>query len=421
MSRTRPAPIVVDDLAAPRLPWWFRAARAAARPTRDLVRLDPDSLITAARRTASLHDLGDERFLEPLTVLTRALDTECGLTDLGRLMARQLLVQLLVTRLRLVDVLLHYPEIRSAEVTAPIVILGLPRTGTTHLHNCLAADPALRFLPYWEALEPISATPVLPGQRDRRIARAAAAIAVLNRAMPLFPAMHEITAEGPHEEIQLLAVELSTMLFEASYDVPGYRDWYLRTDQTHAYAGLRTLLQFLQWERGGVRWVLKSPQHLEQMGPLLSTFPDAVLVQTHRDPVSVTASMATMAAYARRLQHRVVDPLRVGPYWADRIERMLRAAVRDRDTVPGAERTLDLHFGQFMAGEDATIAAVYAAADQPYDAAARLAIDAHRAAHPRGRYGRLAYRLGDLGLERAELRERFRFYEERFDVAEELT
>jgi hypothetical protein len=157
------------------------------------------------------------------------------------------------------------------------------------------------------------------------------------------------------------------------------------------------------------------------MGPLLSTFPDAVLVQTHRDPVSVTASMATMAAYARRLQHRVVDPLRVGPYWADRIERMLHAAVRDRDTVPGAERTLDLHFGQFMAGEDATIAAVYAAADQPYDAAARLAIDAHRAAHPRGRYGRLAYRLGDLGLERAELRERFRFYEERFDVPEELT
>ncbi len=419
MRQKRPGPIVVDDLATPRLPWWFRAAIAAARPTRGLVHLDPDSLLLAARRKASLRDFGDDRFIEPLSVLALTLDTESGLTDIGRLMARQVLVQLLVTRLRMVDVLLHYPEIGRVAIERPIVILGLPRTGTTHLHNCLAADPALRFLPYWESLEPISAVPMLPGERDPRITRAAASLALLNRVMPLFPAMHEITATGPHEEIQLLAVELSSMLFEASYDAPAYRDWYLRTDQTHAYTGLRTLLQVLQWERGGTRWVLKSPQHLEQLGPLLSVFPDATLVQTHRDPVSVTASMATMGAYTRRLQHRTVDPVRVGQDWADRIETMLRASVRDRDAVPGADRTLDLHFGRFMADEDAAIAAVYAVADQPYDAGARLAIDAHRAAHPRGRHGRLAYRLHDLGLDRAELRARFRFYQDRFDVAEE--
>lgn len=412
-------PIVVDDLADPRLPWWFRLLDAAARPTRGLVRLDPDSLLLAARRRTGLRDFGDDRFVEPLSVLALTLDTETGLTDVGRVMVRQLLVGLLMTRLRLVDLLDRYPEVHEVPIDAPIVILGLPRTGTTHLHGCLAADPALRSLPYWESLEPIRAVPTLPGERDPRFARAAASLRFVNAVMPLFPAMHEMTAEGPHEEIQLLAVELSSMLFEASYDVPSYRDWYRRTDQTPAYRVLRTLLQVLQWERGGERWVLKSPQHLEQLGPLRAVFPDAVLVQTHRDPVAVTASMATMAAYTRRMVHRHVDPIRVGQEWTDRIDDLLRASVRDRGALGPDGATIDVRFGDFMADEDATIAAVYDTAGQAFDTAARVAINAHRAAHPRGRHGRLAYRLHDLGLERAELRDRFRYYQEVFDVPDE--
>jgi hypothetical protein len=125
--------------------------------------------------------------------------------------------------------------------------------------------------------------------------------------------MHEMTAEARHEEIQLLAVEFSTMLFEASYLIPSYRDWYKASDQRPAYQTLKRLLQILQWQRGGGgRWVLKSPQHLEQIDPLLATFPDAKVVQTHRDPVRVTASYCTMGAYGLRMNAGAIDPVAVG-------------------------------------------------------------------------------------------------------------
>ena len=419
-----PAPIVVDDLRDPRLPRWFRAAERVARVAERRVRLDPDDLLAAARRRTGLSDLGGDGVIEDLSCLSLSLDAEAGLNAVGRIMVRQLLVGLLETRLRMTDLLERHPEVLDQTIEAPIVILGLPRTGTTHLHGCLAADPALAALPYYESLEPVPADPPLPGRPDPRIARTAKALDFLTSVMPLLPAMHEMTAEGPHEEIQLLAVAFSTMLFEASYEVPTYRERYRGTEHTPAYVTLRRLLQILQWEHGPRpggprRWVLKSPQHLEELEPLLAVFPDACLVQTHRDPVSVSASMGTMAAYLRRMQHREVDPIAIGRYWADRIEVMLRASVADRARVAGADRTLDVRFADFMADEDATIGDVYRSASQPLDRAALEAIAGYRRSNPRGRHGRLAYRLGDLGLDRDELRARFAWYCDRFDVPEE--
>ena len=183
---------------------------------------------------------------------------------------RELLVGLLVTRLRLTALLDRHPEILDVPVEAPIIVLGLPRTGTTHLHDLLAADPGLRSLPYWESIEPILDGDGRPpeGQPDPRRERAELGLSLINTAMPLFAAMHEMTTDGPHEEIQLLAVDFSTMLFEASYQVPGYVSWYRTHGQTHAYRTLRVLLQALQFLRpAGDRWLLKSPQHLEQLGP----------------------------------------------------------------------------------------------------------------------------------------------------------
>src|SRR5205823_2762347 len=158
------------------------------------------------------------------------------------------------------------------------------------LHNLMAADPALRSLPYWESLEPVlpqSEVPA-PGEPDPRIARTAAALDFVNTSMPEFKRMHEMTVDHVHEESQLLAIDFSTMLFETMTPMPSWRDLYLATDQTPIYGYLKKVLQVLQWLRGGTRWVLKSPQHIEQFGPLAATFPDATFVVTHRDPVAVT-------------------------------------------------------------------------------------------------------------------------------------
>src|SRR5206468_5855508 len=127
-----------------------------------------------------------------------------------------------------------------------------------------------------------------------------------------------------------LAIDISTMLFETLALIPSWRDWYQSHDQTPAYEYLRTVLKVLQWQRGGDRWVLKSPQHLEQFGPLATTFPDATFVVTHRDPVAVTKSLTTMMTYLARLNLESVDPKFVGGYWAERLETMLEACVRDR-------------------------------------------------------------------------------------------
>jgi hypothetical protein len=228
--------------------------------------------------------------------------------------------------------------------------------------------------------------------------------------------MHEMSAEARHEEIQLLAVEFSTMLFEASYLLPSYRDWYLASDQGAAYATLKRLLQILQWHRGGGgRWVLKSPQHLEQIGPLLATFPDAKVIQTHRDPVRVTASFTTMGAYSLRMNCGAVDPSEVGRYWSERIEAMLRASIEDRPKLP-ADQIFDMRFHEFMADDVAMVDRIYAFAGQPMTPEAKRAMDDYMAANPRGQHGTIRYALEDFGIDPEERRRALRFYQERFDL-----
>jgi hypothetical protein len=407
----------ITDLAHPELPAPVRALNLLGGPVADRVAsLDEDELRAAARRRASAYDFGPDTYRTPLGILLAALAREAELSVLGRVLTRQLLIGLLTTRLRLCRLLDDHPEIADEAVPAPIVILGLPRTGTSHLQNLLAQDPALRSLPYWESLEPIPER-LADDPRDR-IRRCEYALRFQHWVMPLFPRMHEMTAGACHEEIQLLAVDFSTMLFEASYHVPSYRDWFVATDQTEAYRTLRLLLQALQWMRGPRRWVLKSPQHLEQLGPLLRVFPDARIVQTHRDPVRVTASMCTMATYGLRMNSARVDPVRTGHYWAARVERMLRKSVEDRPLVP-REQIIDVRFDQFVADELGTVERVCAFAGHPASDTARAAMAAYQARHARGRHGTIVYRLDDFMLDADERRAALRFYQERFGVPDE--
>jgi hypothetical protein len=411
----------IEDLACPRLPIELRALNALGGPAaRRWVRLEEEELLEAARRRSGLSDFGDPSFRIPLRVLLGALVREAGLSAFGRFGTRQLLLQLLESRLRLESLIRLHPEILDERIERPIIIAGLPRTGTSHLFTLLSRNPGLRWLPYWEGLEPIpdpAETRARDG-RDPRMARCDRALAYLHRVMPLFSAMHEIETEAPHEEIQLLAMQFSTQLFEASYHVPSYGEWYRTTDQTPAYAYLKRVLQALQWLRRGRRWLLKSPQHLENLGPLARTFPDACFVQTHRDPVRITASLCTMIAYGARMQHRRPDPRAIGRHWAKRVEDMLRASVRDRSLLPAAQ-VMDLRFDEFMKDNLAAVERVFAFAGEPFAGAVADAVRAHLDANPKGKHGTIDYRLDDLGLDGAERRAALRFYSERFGVPSE--
>jgi hypothetical protein len=411
----RPKSVRIDDLANPRFPDAIQPVVASMAEMAAPIQIEPDWLMATAVEQTGLDDFGDDGFMERLDVFCRALREEANLGVVGKVTQGGQLMQFLKNRLLIEDLIKRHPEINDVEITAPIIICGLPRTGTTHLHNLMSADPELRYLPYWEALEPVLAESERDADPDPRLARTELALWFTNGCLPYFKRMHEMTLHHAHEEIQLLAVDLSSMLLETTAPCAMWRDYYMAHDQTPVYAYMKRILKVLQWSRGPERWVLKSPQHMEQFGPLLATFPDATFVVTHRDPVSVTASATTMLAYTTRMTTDEPDPQAIAAYWSERLEGMLRATVRDRDLLP-ASQTIDVHFDEFMADDIAMVERIYALAGQPMSDASRQAMNDFMTANPRGRHGGVIYDLAELGIDADERRKALDFYVERFGV-----
>ncbi|WP_412178127.1 sulfotransferase family protein [Mycolicibacterium elephantis] len=375
--------------------------------------LDADVLHAKAVAETGLDDFGADDYRERLDVFLAALQEIPHLHAAGVVNFHAQLLQWLKNRLLLTDLLHRHPEIHDIELVAPIVIAGLPRTGTTHLHNLLAAGPTFRTIPYWESNEPFPLPSEIGVEPDPRRTRMDAAVEFMNAVMPHFALMHEMTTDHVHEEIQLLANDFSSMLFETLAHVPRWRDYYLTHDQTPHYEHLKTQLKALQFLRGGRRWLLKSPQHLEQLPVLNHVFPDVVMIVTHRDPVPVVLSMLAMLAYSARMHCSPVPVDDIAASWVDRLELMLGALIRDRDVIP-PQRSIDVRFDDFMADEMGTAAAIYDLAGESLGGEARAAMLGYLEGHQRGRLGRVATSAQMFGLDERELQARFSPYVERF-------
>lgn len=418
----RPSPLIrIADLAAPVL---TDVQRMAIEATADLrVDLSERAVLDKAVQRTGLSDFGADDFRGRLRVWLRSADEDAELAPIGRLGVFNDCVRYAANRLRLEDVLRRHPEILDVAIERPIIIAGLPRSGTTHLVNLISADRRLHSLPYWESLEPIRDPREAdgPNGEDPRYLRCRRSFEQQDAMMPLLRAMHHMTPEHVHEEIELQALDFSSYLLEWIATVPRWRDHYLRHDQTPHYAYLKKALQAVQWQRGGEakRWILKSPQHMEQLRALWHTFPDATIVLTHRDPVSVIRSAVTMLAYGDRIRRTRVRPRAVAEYWIERIETLLRACVRDRDAVPTAQ-SVDVLFHQLMADDVATVERIYALAGLEMTGAARGWLEGYMRDNPRGKHGQVVYDLqADFGYDPDAVRRRFDFYTARFPVAVE--
>jgi Sulfotransferase family len=277
----------------------------------------------------------------------------------------------------------------------------------------LASTPSFRTLPYWESNEPVPLPSESGIEPDPRQARMHNATAVMDLVMPHFALMHEMTFDHVHEEIQLLANDFSTMLLETLGDVPRWRDHYLSHDQTSSYEYLATQLKVLQFLRGGRRWLLKSPQHLEQLPTLERVFPGVVVVCTHRDPVPVALSMIAMLAYSARMHRSPVPVQQIAASWVDRLELMLDTLVGDRDVI-GPDRSIDIRFDDFMSDETTVAQQVYDVAGEELSQQCRTAIGVYLDEHRRGRLGRVDTSCAMFGLDEEELRTRFAGYTQRF-------
>ena len=380
--------------------------------------LDEASLITAARRESGLHHFADESFREALRRLLASLEEEAHLHPLGRMLLRQSLVRALVNRLRLEDLCDRHPEIRELPVREPVFVLGLQRTGTTLLHRLLTCEPALRPLLSWEALNP-APFPGVPvsGARDPRMRLAELAERGLRYLAPEFFAIHPVEAHAPEEDVLLLDLSFMSPTADATLGVPCYSAWLRDTDQRPAYHYFRRAIQLLLWQRPG-RWLGKTPHHLENLDVLLDVFPDAKIIHTHRDPVRVVASFASMIGHGRAIFSDRVDAHEVGAQLADKAVRAVTLAMSVRDSV-ASRAFLDVAYPDLLADPLKEIRRIYDFLGLSLSPATEASMQRWIAANPQNKRGVHRYRLEDFGLDRAQLEQRFEPYRHRFGVVAE--
>ncbi len=420
MSKSDTAPVHLEDLDAPQLAPELRQMMAEMVAASPHAVYTEQAVLDTAREQTGLDDFGDESFRVQLRKALAAMDGDDGQSAFGRLSNFNLIVRNVANRLRLEQLISQHPEIEQLSIDRPIIIAGLPRSGTTHMHNLLGEDPHSRYLPYWESMEPVPPPEdqAAAGTEDPRITRCREALAMQDAVLPYFRNMHEMVPEHAHEEIELAMMNCSSMLFETYAMVPSWRDYYLSCDQGPSYRYMLRALKAVQWQRGPNAWVLKSPQHIEQLPTLAETFPDATFVLPHRDPVAIVVSLSTMLSYTFRLSRDPVRPQEVAAYWSDRLLRMITACVRDHDKLPPA-RVVDVNFDDFMADPIALMERIYQTAGRELNAESRQALESYQASHQRGRFGRVIYDPEALGLDISKMREDFRFYMERFGLREE--
>ena len=413
--------IRIDDLAAPVLSDFQRSALAYGESQR--TDLTVDAVLERAVGATGLDDFGPDDFHERLGLWLSEMDEDEDAVGLARLVLFGNAVRYATNRLRMADLLRRHPEIHDVPIERPVIVVGLPRSGTTNLVNLIGADQRFRSMPLWESYEPVPdpAEPVEVDGVDPRWTRCNGMWEAMRATVPHVAAMHPMEPDHIHEELELQLPDFASYNQEWVSRAPKWRDYHLSHDQAPHYRYMRTGLQILQWRRPRERWVLKSPQHLEQLGPLLSVFPDATVVVTHRDPVAVVQSTATMMAYAARMAYRHTMPEWYIGYWTDRTRRLLESSVRDRHLLP-ADRTVDVYFDRYMADEMGTLQPIYDVAGLEFTTEARRQVDAYRAAHPRGKEGRVVYDLRrDFAVTPDEVRDPFEFYFDRFDTRIEVT
>lgn len=374
-------------------------------------------LALASEQSGGLTDFGPGNYREALGVLFDSLRREADLSTQGAQLLHGKLLAQLVNRLVIQDYCRRHPEILDERIDDPLVIVGLPRTGTTLLQRMLASDPRFHSAAWWETRYPAPLPEEDVRDAGRRIGLARDEVAQMIRFIPDILSIHPLDAMQADEEFMLM--EHSFMCAMDSYaNVPAYTAWLAQQDQTPVYTYLKTMLQFLQWQKrqrgepAAQRWVLKTPQHLHTLEILFKVFPGAQVVLTHRDPAQTIPSMASMAHTLWKLYADAPDPVTVGRQWSAQMQRAMTHAMSVRDGMP-AERFLDIRFEDTVQDPFGVVRAVYRFAGMPLTEEARAAMWAWMEGNPRNQRASHAYSLDQFGLSQAQLERDFAGYRAR--------
>jgi len=372
-------------------------------------------MIAAARNRTGLSDFGDDWFLDPLNVLVKSINEEARLSSVGYALQKSRIVSALSTRLRAQHLIGKHPEILDLDLGRVILIAGLQRTATTTLQRLIAADPDIRALRAWEALNPVPLRGEKQGDPRRRIRLAKLAEKTIGFLAPDFAAIHPIRFDAPEEDVFLLDLSFMSQSPEAMMHVPSYAAWLERQDHTRAYRYLLAMLKLLHWQRPGGDWVLKTPNHMEHLDVALRVLPHTTVVQTHRDPKTAVASFCSMAAHGRGILSDHVDAGEIARHWVRKMRRMLERSMDVRDSRR-ADAFVDVSYYDLVSNPIDEVRAIYRHAGIEFTGRAENAAAALAARDIKDRHGKHVYSLSSFGLNAEEIDRHFAFYTRAFRI-----
>jgi sulfotransferase family protein len=377
-------------------------------------RLFAADLIASAKRRSSLDDFGEGDFSEALSRLLESCQDEARLNLIGKIALKTDVLETLCVRLQMERDLQLYPDITRQEICDPLFIVGLPRSGTSVLHRLLAADPAHRSPLMWEVRSP---SPPTRDDEKRRIQRATQSCNFFNWLAPTFRYVHTVGAEIPQECVSLMTPTFLSDQFDAMYYVPSYRTWFFRQDLRPAYKYHRRFLQHLQFRRAARRWILKAPTHMFALPALLSVYPDARFVQTHRTPVDAMASVSSLVTILRSAFSDAVDPFIVYreaiDYWSETIDKFLR----ERDSLAD-NRICDIQYDEIRRAPIRAVRRIYEFFDWSLSREAEQNMRTLIASQAKRQSANHRYDLSQFGANAEEVLSAFRPYFERFRLSQ---
>jgi hypothetical protein len=368
-----------------------------------------DELVAGACAATGLSDFGSHYYREGLDRTVHALNTEADLNDLGRIMQHATISNALIQRLKIVDTYKAHPEIADEVVDGPIVVLGLPRTGTTALGQLITADPQFRFLRTWESQAPTPPPEAATQHTDPRITQAAEGIAMIEQMFPDFKTQVSSEAEAATECQDLMGMSFRTFHFDGVVRVPGYVEWLVGCDMRETYEFHRDVLKLLQWHCKPSLWQLRTPVHMFALDAFVDVYPNAKFLWSHRDPANVLGSVCSLIAYVRTWSSDHKDPEELGAeqlaWWVEGIGRAMHFRRKFGD-----DRFVDVSFADLQTDPVNTVATSYERLGLTFGDAARESVQHWADDHRPGHRGTHVYELADYGLTREQVREAFSDY-----------
>lgn len=375
-----------------------------------------DALHEAAMEAVGYDDFGDPSYLEGLRVLLEAYDTEARFTPAGREAARQELIRLLGKRLRAERMWKENPSALDTEIRRPIVITGLVRTGSTTLHHLIGQDPGIQVLEYWLAANPQPRPPRAEWEQHADFQAAVAELDAMYQADPSLKAIHMMMADGPEECRHFLAQHFTDDYFEVNATIPTYTKWYEAKNLKQTYLRHRDLLKLVGATDEGRRWVLKYPVHLKNLGALFEVYPDACIVQTHRDPRQVMSSYVSLIAGFRALFEHDIDRQAVAreqlEVWASGAQHAIE--VRRRHDPA---QFFDLHFADLTADPIGSVTRIYGQFGLELSDVAERRLAAWRENRSKAEQGKHEHSIDEAGITDAEVVDRFAGYMDYFGLS----